>query len=104
MLFHRLLTGLALLEYYSLRLFTIGIDLAVAADTDQSGLIRFLRIASKYWPSQQLANDSGRMSRVADVDSDGFIDLIVVNGKNGVTSELNSYVYWDGPDGLAKSN
>ena len=40
------------------------------------------------------------MSRVIDVDGDGFMDLIVVNGENGVTSELDSYVYWGGPGGL----
>ncbi len=52
------------------------------------------------WPRQELPNDSGWMSRAVDVDGDGFLDLIVVNGENGVTSELNSYVYWGGPDGL----
>ena len=52
------------------------------------------------WPRQQLANDSGWMSKVVDVDNDGYFDLIVVNGENGVTSELDSYVYWGGPDGL----
>ena len=49
---------------------------------------------------RQLANDSGWMSRVADVDGDGFPDLVVANGENGVTSELDSYVYWGGPEGL----
>jgi hypothetical protein len=52
------------------------------------------------WPRQQLENDSGWMSRAADVDGDGYLDLIVVNGENGVTSELDSYVYWGGPHGL----
>ena len=52
------------------------------------------------WPRQELANDSSWMSRVADVDGDGFPDLIIVNGENGVTSELDSYVYWGGPGGL----
>jgi len=52
------------------------------------------------WPRQALANDSGWMSRAVDVDGDGYLDLIVVNGENGVTSELDSYVYWGGPDGL----
>ena len=52
------------------------------------------------WPRQELANDSGWCSLVRDVDGDGHPDLIVVNGENGVTSELNSYIYWGGPDGL----
>jgi hypothetical protein len=54
----------------------------------------------KEWPRHELANDSGWVSRVEDVDGDGYPDLIVVNGENGVTSELNSYVYWGGPEGL----
>src|SRR5579872_6463912 len=52
------------------------------------------------WKRREMANDSGWMSRVIDVDKDGFPDLVVVNGENGVTSELNSYVYWGGPKGL----
>ena len=54
----------------------------------------------KEWSRHELQNDSGWLSRVEDVDGDGYLDLIVVNGENGVTSELNSYVYWGGPDGL----
>ena len=56
--------------------------------------------AGQNWPRRELPNDSGWMSRIADVDGDGYPDLIVVNGENGVTSELNSYVYWGGPAGL----
>jgi hypothetical protein len=52
------------------------------------------------WNRRQLPNDSGWMSRVVDVDGDGYLDLVVVNGENGVTSELPSYVYWGGPQGL----
>jgi hypothetical protein len=56
----------------------------------------------KNWPRRELPNDSGWMSRIADVDGDGYQDLIVVNGENGITSEVNSYVYWGGPKGLTK--
>ena len=52
------------------------------------------------WGRRQLPNDSGWMSHAADVDGDGFLDLIVVNAENRVTSELDSYVYWGGPSGL----
>ena len=52
------------------------------------------------WSRRELPNDSGWMSRIADLDGDGHADLVVVNGENGVTSELESYVYWGGPDGL----
>ena len=54
----------------------------------------------KDWPRQELPNDSGWMSRIIDLDGDGYNDLIVVNGENGVTSELPSYIYWGGPGGL----
>jgi hypothetical protein len=54
----------------------------------------------KDWERRELGNDSGWMSRIADVDGDGFADLVVVNAENGVTSELDSYVYWGGPNGL----
>ena len=57
--------------------------------------------AGNNWPRQELSNDSGWMSRVVDVDGDGYLDLIVVNGENGVTSELDSYIYWGGSGGLS---
>ena len=56
--------------------------------------------AAGEWGRRELPNDSGWMSQAADVDGDGFLDLIVVNAENGVTSELDCYVYWGGPDGL----
>ena len=52
------------------------------------------------WPRHELPNDSCWMSRIVDVDGDGYADLVVVNAENGVTSELDSYVYWGGPNGL----
>ena len=58
------------------------------------------RSEGENWRRKELPNDSGWMSHIADVDGDGHADLIVVNGENGVTSELDSYVYWGGEKGL----
>jgi hypothetical protein len=52
------------------------------------------------WNKRQLPHDSGWTPKAVDVDGDGFLDLIIVNGENGVTSELRSYIYWGGPNGL----
>ena len=59
------------------------------------------RHAGLQWPCRELPNDSGWMSRICDLDGDGHNDLVVVNGENGVTSELDSYVYWGSPGGLS---
>ena len=40
------------------------------------------------WGRREPPNDSGWMSVAADVDGDGYLDLIVVNAENGVTFEL----------------
>ncbi|MBM4408152.1 MAG: VCBS repeat-containing protein, partial [Chloroflexi bacterium] len=52
------------------------------------------------WTWRDLPNPSGWLCRAIDLDGDGHLDLIVVNGENGVTSELTSFVYWGGPGGL----
>ncbi|WP_238178127.1 FG-GAP repeat domain-containing protein [Paenibacillus contaminans] len=56
--------------------------------------------AGEGWAKAQLPHDSGWKPIAADVDGDGYLDLIVLNGENGVTSELQSYIYWGGPQGL----
>lgn len=52
------------------------------------------------WTRKEMSADSGWMSRIVDLDRDGHTDLVVANGENGVTSELPSFIYWGGPDGL----
>ena len=52
------------------------------------------------WKRQVLPTDSGWMGRIVDLDKDGHNDLILVNGENGVTSDLLSYVYWGGENGI----
>jgi len=54
----------------------------------------------KDWKRQQLPTDTGWMSRIIDLDKDGFAYLIVANGENGVTSNLSSYVYLGAPRGI----
>ncbi len=55
------------------------------------------------WKRHEMSADSGWMSRVIDVDGDGHNDLVTVNSQNGVSSELDSYIYWGGPEGLEAS-
>ena len=52
------------------------------------------------WEKCELPHDSCWTPVVADVDGDGYPDLIIADGENGITSELPSYIYWGGPDGL----
>ncbi|NLZ56208.1 MAG: VCBS repeat-containing protein, partial [Clostridiaceae bacterium] len=49
---------------------------------------------------QRLAHDSGWYALVHDIDADGYPDVLVCNAENGISSELNSYIYWGGPEGL----
>lgn len=52
------------------------------------------------WEVTELPHESCWMAEPVDVDGDGHLDLVIANGENGVTSELESYVYWGGPGGL----
>ena len=54
------------------------------------------------WRHEDLSGESGWGSRIADLDADGFADLVVANGDNGLSSMLSSYVYWGGKDGVGK--
>jgi hypothetical protein len=53
-----------------------------------------------HYEGRDLPHDSCWTAIVADVDNDGYEDLIIANGENGVSSILTSYVYYGGPDGL----
>lgn len=52
------------------------------------------------WVSHDLPHDSCWRSRFVDIDGDGYEDLLIANGENGVSSVLTSYIYWGGKDGL----
>ena len=51
------------------------------------------------WGYQDLSGDSGYSCQIVDLDKDGYNDLVVANGENGINSVLSSYVYWGGPEG-----
>jgi hypothetical protein len=71
------------------------------ADSERGPTQIYKQNAGGMWTKKELPNDSRWSSCIEDVDGDGYADLIVSNAENGVTGELNSYVYWGGPGGLS---
>ncbi|HWB55049.1 MAG TPA: VCBS repeat-containing protein [Tepidisphaeraceae bacterium] len=57
----------------------------------------------KYPPSRvtPVATDGAYYSLVDDLDGDGWPDLVLINCDNGITSVLDSFVYWGGPKGYS---
>ena len=41
---------------------------------------------------QDLSGDSGYSCQIVDLDGDGYNELVVANGDNGINSELSSYI------------
>ena len=46
--------------------------------------------------------EGARTGAVADFNADGFDDLVVGNNSNGITSDLNTFVYFGSPGGLTE--
>lgn len=61
-----------------------------------------------YWGIEQfeverrtrLPSDGGHSHLIADLDGNGFLDLVVVNRSNGVRQDLDSYIYWGSDKGF----
>ena len=48
----------------------------------------------------RLPSDGGLSQTIADLNQDGFPDLVVINSFNGTKTNLNSYIYWGGAKGF----
>lgn len=66
----------------------------------ERGPTAIYRYDGSKWKEKLLPHDSCWKSYTVDIDGDGYPDLLIANGENGVTSDLTSYIYWGGPDGL----
>lgn len=55
------------------------------------------RTTSRFLPS-----DGGRTGVVADLNGDGYDDLVVGMFYNGIRRDLNAYLYYGGPDGFGE--
>ncbi len=53
------------------------------------------------WPRRQLPNDSGWISRAVDLDGDGYRDVLVVCHRNDLGHQVDSLLFWNGPEGLS---
>lgn len=47
-----------------------------------------------------LPANGAHAAAIADLDQDGFNDLVLAQRDNGITSRLNAYIYWGGADGF----
>ncbi len=52
--------------------------------------------------SRFLPSDGGRTGVVADLNGDGYDDLVIGMFYNGIRRDLNAYLYYGGPDGLGE--
>ena len=48
----------------------------------------------------RLPSGGGTDQALGDLNRDGFTDLVVVNGRNGIKSNLDSFIYWGGAQGF----
>ena len=51
---------------------------------------------------RELLTDGARAAAVADLNGDGYDDLVIGADQNGHLSDLAAYVYYGGPDGLSE--
>ena len=52
----------------------------------------------------ELPTHSAQGSSVADLNGDGFLDIVFSNNKDGTTRNINSFIYWGSVTGFSSSN
>ena len=75
--------------------------------------VKFTSTAFVYWGSPSgytaakkigLPTTGGSQSELADLNMDGYLDLVLSNNHNGSSWSLNSYIYWGGKAGFAAAS
>ena len=52
------------------------------------------------WDQTEIPVDGGWNPFIADIDNDGYLDLLILHAQDGITSNLKSTIIWGGPGGL----
>jgi len=52
----------------------------------------------------RLPGNGANAQTIADLNKDGFPDIVIANEFNGTKTELSSYIYWGGPNGYGIHN
>ena len=55
-------------------------------------------------PPTRLPGNGANAQTIADLNKDGFPDIVIANEFNGTKTELSSYIYWGGPKGYGIQN
>ncbi|PYV18251.1 MAG: hypothetical protein DMG07_04255 [Acidobacteria bacterium] len=61
--------------------------------------------AAGFDPARRMAlpGNGGSGVAIADLNRDGFADVVIANEFNGTKTELHSFIYWGGRDGLSRT-
>lgn len=55
-------------------------------------------------PPARLPGNGANAQTIADLNGDGFLDVVIANEFNGTKTEIPSYIYWGGPKGYGIHN
>ena len=84
---------------------TIGLDVAAGPKSEHFAYVLF-GSAKGFDPGKTLKLPSykARDSCIADLNRDGFVDVVLANGSNGKNAKTDSFIYWGSAAGLSVTN